>query len=136
MGINWDMLCCGLAEISVGKVDRGEKAVATKLFNILSEGVFEKVECTLHDKYGRVTEETETTIEWGTDKPAFFILTDNIKLGNIQKVVNYIKAKKLGTVVVSKRAVNPGTKNTLKAWIWNVNWKATKAWVEKQAKAA
>lgn len=52
-----------------------------------------------------------------------------------RKLADFIQKNKLGEVVETKGARNPGHDGTLKAWIWTPNKKALKSWQAKMRKA-
>lgn len=67
--------------------------------------------------------------EGGTFKP-LVVFSDN-HARNGEALADYITGNRLGTVVVSGRAVyNQNSGNRVKAWLWRINTKAWNKWVD------
>ncbi len=63
----------------------------------------------------------------GAPNFTFLIFSDCDKkdgLSNGQKLAQYIRDKRLGSIVASRARINPNTENKIRVWIWGVSFKA------------
>lgn len=61
----------------------------------------------------------------------FIVFTDNDSCEDGDELRDYIKKHNLGTVVVTRKAVNPNSGNYVKVYVWTVNIPKFKGHVEK-----
>lgn len=110
-----------------------------------------EISCGVHYLYGFSSDTPEAELKnafrWrSANQPdwlcAFFVFSDynfwqgfsgqqpGQQLG--KALAKYISDQKLGTITASGEAINPNSENTIQVWIWQVDWKAMKAWCKKR----
>lgn len=58
----------------------------------------------------------------------FVLFTDNLVSTHGSRLAQYLKRKKLGNVIQTAPKKNPKSGRQVQCWIWDIDWKALRAW--------
>ena len=65
----------------------------------------------------------------------YVIFTDHIDMKYGKNFAKFIKKNRLGIITYSSKAkLNPNSGNNIRMWVWSVNWRAVKIYLEKHTK--